>query len=98
MPGSPTQDLVVVLQPMRKGHAHAAVCAELGVPYRMRVADATSGDTFSASHLRMNACTSCACAGDATCAHGKPCLSPALPPYSLVSSCVCKHTTRDFMP
>ena len=45
-------------------------CSDMGAPYRMRVADATSGDTFSASHLRMNACTSCACAGDATCAHG----------------------------
>ena len=32
----------------------------------MRVASAASADTFSATHLRMKAHTSCACAGVAT--------------------------------
>ena len=36
-------------------------------PYMIRMADDTSWDTLSPSHFLMNACTSCACSGVATC-------------------------------
>ena len=41
----------------------AALAPFMEPPYWMRVALAMAGDTFVASHARIDACTSCACSG-----------------------------------